>query len=75
MFCLVPGPGEVLIKVEACGICGADIETIEGVEKGIEYPRVPGHEVVGTIAQLSEQVPAYLKLGQCVWCWPSGWAL
>lgn len=62
----VPGPGEVLIKVEACGICGADTGTIEGLEKGVEYPRVPGHEVVGTIVQVSEQVPAYLKLGQRV---------
>jgi alcohol dehydrogenase len=62
----VPGPGEVLIKVEACGICGADTGAIEGHEKGVEYPRVPGHEVVGTIAKLPEQVPAYLKVGQRV---------
>ena len=33
----VPGPGEVLIKVEACGICGADSGVVEGLEKSVEY--------------------------------------
>ncbi|MGE3972488.1 MAG: alcohol dehydrogenase catalytic domain-containing protein, partial [Porticoccaceae bacterium] len=45
-----PGLGEALIQVEACGICGADAGAIEGLEPGLEYPRVPGHEVVGRIA-------------------------
>lgn len=61
-----PGPGEVLIKVEACGICGADSGVIEGLEKGVDYPRVPGHEVVGTIVRVSDALPAYLKPGQRV---------
>ncbi len=61
-----PGPGEVLIKVEACGICGADAGAIEGLEKGVEYPRVPGHEVVGTLYKTSEPLPAWLKPGQRV---------
>ncbi|CCJ91289.1 Alcohol dehydrogenase [Cronobacter turicensis 564] len=61
-----PGPGEVLIRVEACGICGADAGVIEGMEKGVTYPRVPGHEVVGTIAAIGEAAPGYLRVGQRV---------
>lgn len=61
-----PGPGEVLIKVEACGICGADSGVVEGLEKRVEYPRVPGHEVVGTICKTSGPLPAWLKPGQRV---------
>jgi D-arabinose 1-dehydrogenase-like Zn-dependent alcohol dehydrogenase len=44
-----PTAGTVLIKVEACGICHSDSFTVEGLFPGIQYPRVPGHEVVGTI--------------------------
>jgi D-arabinose 1-dehydrogenase-like Zn-dependent alcohol dehydrogenase len=44
-----PGPGSVRIKVQACGICHSDSITREGHMPGIQYPRVPGHEVVGVI--------------------------
>jgi D-arabinose 1-dehydrogenase-like Zn-dependent alcohol dehydrogenase len=44
-----PGTGEVRLKVEACGICHSDALTKEGVYPGIQYPRVPGHEVAGII--------------------------
>ena len=44
-----PGAGQVRIKVLACGVCHSDLFTKEGAWPGIEYPRVPGHEVVGTI--------------------------
>jgi D-arabinose 1-dehydrogenase-like Zn-dependent alcohol dehydrogenase len=44
-----PGAGSVRIKVEACGICHSDAMTKEGTWPGIEYPRVPGHEVAGII--------------------------
>ena len=60
------GPGEVLVEVEACGICGADAGAIEGLEAGIEYPRVPGHEVVGRIAALGPGVASSWKAGQRV---------
>lgn len=40
-----PGAGQVRIKVEACGICHSDAMTKEGLWPGIQYPRVPGHEV------------------------------
>ncbi len=44
-----PGAGSVRIKVQACGICHSDAMTKEGLWPGIQYPRVPGHEIAGTI--------------------------
>ena len=44
-----PSPGWVRIKVQACGICHTDSVTKEGLFPGIQYPRVPGHEVAGVI--------------------------
>ncbi|WP_261802981.1 alcohol dehydrogenase [Enterobacter sp. JUb54] len=61
-----PGKGEVLLRIEACGICGADAGAIEGREKNTVYPRVPGHEVVGIIVSLGDGVPSYLAVGQRV---------
>src|SRR5260370_42276592 len=46
-----PDPGQVRIKVEACGVCHSDVFTKEGSWPGIQYPRVPGHEVAGRIAE------------------------
>jgi len=46
----MPGAGEVLIEVEACGMCGADIGDIEQADPALKPPRVPGHEIVGRIA-------------------------
>ncbi|WP_095987380.1 alcohol dehydrogenase [Cystobacter fuscus] len=61
-----PGPGQVLLTVEACGICHTDALTVEGGFPGLEYPRVPGHEVVGHIAAVGERVAARWKVGQRV---------
>ena len=44
-----PSPGTVRIKVAACGVCHSDALVKEGLWPGIQYPRVPGHEVTGTI--------------------------
>jgi D-arabinose 1-dehydrogenase-like Zn-dependent alcohol dehydrogenase len=44
-----PGPGQVRIRVQACGVCHSDVITKEGLLPGISYPRVPGHEVAGVI--------------------------
>ena len=44
-----PGPGTIRIKVQACGICHSDSLTKEGQLPGIQYPRVPGHEVAGIV--------------------------
>src|SRR6185312_3197663 len=51
-----PGPGEVLVRVQACGVCHSDAFTIEGGVPGIEYPRVPGHEIAGRIEAVGEAV-------------------
>jgi D-arabinose 1-dehydrogenase-like Zn-dependent alcohol dehydrogenase len=55
----VPGPQEVLIKVAACGICHSDAFVREGGWPGIEYPRVPGHEVTGTIEDIGAAVASW----------------
>lgn len=47
-----PGEGAVRIKVEACGICHSDSLAKSGAMPGLQYPRVPGHEVVGTVEAL-----------------------
>jgi D-arabinose 1-dehydrogenase-like Zn-dependent alcohol dehydrogenase len=46
-----PKDREVLIKVEACGVCHGDAIPSQGTFPGLSYPRVPGHEVVGVIAE------------------------
>jgi D-arabinose 1-dehydrogenase-like Zn-dependent alcohol dehydrogenase len=56
-----PGVGHVLIKVQACGVCHSDVLTKEGSWPGIQYPRVPGHEVAGIIDELGAGVSAWNK--------------
>ena len=59
-----PGPGKVRIRVEACGVCHSDTGTVEGGFP-IEWPRVPGHEVVGRIDELGSGVQGW-AVGQRV---------
>lgn len=56
-----PGENQVLIKVEACGICHSDAFVKEGTFPGIQYPRVPGHEVVGVVEEIGSQVGIWKK--------------
>jgi len=56
-----PGAGQVRIKVQACGVCHSDVLTKEGAWPGIQYPRVPGHEVAGVIDELGAGVTAWKK--------------
>ena len=60
-----PGPGYVRIKVQACGVCHSDTVTKDGLFPGIQYPRVPGHEVIGVIDAVGSSVPRW-KPGQRV---------
>src|SRR6266516_1074009 len=60
-----PTPGTVRIKVSACGFCHSDALVKEGLWPGIQYPRVPGHEVAGTIDAVGEGVTRW-KIGQRV---------
>src|SRR6266478_305582 len=56
-----PGPGSVRIKVQACGVCHSDSVTKEGLFPGIQYPRVPGHEVAGVIDEIGSGVAGWKK--------------
>ncbi|MGA2719434.1 MAG: alcohol dehydrogenase [Candidatus Acidiferrales bacterium] len=56
-----PGAGQVRIKVQACGVCHSDVFTKEGLWPGIEFPRVPGHEVAGLIDEVGAGVSAWKK--------------
>src|SRR5882757_5297899 len=60
-----PGPGQVRIRVEACGICHTDAATVTGIYPGLKLPRVPGHEVVGRIEALGGGVARW-KVGERV---------
>lgn len=74
-----PGSGEVLVEVEACGICGTDLHIAEGEYRPISYPVILGHEFVGRIVALGEGVETLavgdrvvvdpsLYCGQCEYC-------
>jgi D-arabinose 1-dehydrogenase-like Zn-dependent alcohol dehydrogenase len=60
-----PGDGHVLIKVQACGICHSDSMTKEGQWPGLQYPRVPGHEIAGVIESVGPGVEEW-QAGQRV---------
>src|SRR5437867_10115375 len=56
-----PGAGQVRVKVEACGICHSDMFVKEGLWPGLQYPRVPGHEVAGRVDALGGNVTEWKK--------------
>src|SRR6478752_10078166 len=56
-----PGAGQVRVKVEACGICHSDVLVKEGLWPGLQYPRVPGHEVAGRVDALGDNVTGWTK--------------
>jgi len=60
-----PDAGQVRIKVQACGICHSDVLVKEGLLPGIQYPRVPGHEVAGIVNEVGAGVTTW-KIGQRV---------
>jgi D-arabinose 1-dehydrogenase-like Zn-dependent alcohol dehydrogenase len=60
-----PAPGQVRIRVQACGVCHSDSLTKEGQWPGIQFPRVPGHEVAGVLDAVAADVPVF-KVGQRV---------
>jgi D-arabinose 1-dehydrogenase-like Zn-dependent alcohol dehydrogenase len=64
-----PGPGQVRVKVEACGVCHSDVFVKDGLWPGLQYPRVPGHEIAGTVDAVGSEV-TYWKKG---WRVGVGW--
>jgi len=60
-----PGPGQVRIRVEACGVCHSDAATVEGQWPGLVLPRVPGHEAIGRIDDIGSGVTTW-SVGQRV---------
>lgn len=74
-----PGPGEVAVSIEACGVCRTDLHILEG-EVAARLPVVPGHQVAGTILEVGPSVPGFAAgrtvgigwmastCGQCAFC-------
>ena len=60
-----PGPGQLLIKVRACGVCRTDLHVVDGELKEAKPALIPGHEIVGIVEELGRGVEAF-RLGQCV---------
>jgi D-arabinose 1-dehydrogenase-like Zn-dependent alcohol dehydrogenase len=56
-----PGAGEVRIKVKACGICHSDVLVKDGLWPGVQYPRVPGHEVAGVVDEVGAGASVWKK--------------
>ncbi len=60
-----PGPSEVRVRIEACGVCHSDSFTVEGQMPGLTFPRIPGHEIAGVIDALGSGVTSW-RIGQRV---------
>jgi len=60
-----PASGQVRVKVDACGVCHSDVLVKEGLWPGLQYPRVPGHEIAGQLDALGDNVIGW-KVGQRV---------
>jgi D-arabinose 1-dehydrogenase-like Zn-dependent alcohol dehydrogenase len=67
-----PGPGPVRIKVQACGVCHSDLYTKEGLWPGLQFPRIPGHEVAEVIDQVGSGVTTWKKSDRAGVGWHGG---
>jgi propanol-preferring alcohol dehydrogenase len=76
---LVPGAGEILVEVMACGVCATDLKVVHGRLPGLSVPVVPGHEIAGRVAAVGrgvaglregDRVSLYHRItcGACAWC-------
>jgi D-arabinose 1-dehydrogenase-like Zn-dependent alcohol dehydrogenase len=64
-----PGPGQVVVRIEACGLCGTDVHVHHGIMPFVTLPIVPGHEPVGRIVEVGAGV-SDLRVGDRV---GAGW--
>lgn len=60
---VAPAKGEVLLKTRMVGFCGTDLSTFRGKNPLVTYPRIPGHEIAATIAEVGDGVPGHLQPG------------
>jgi propanol-preferring alcohol dehydrogenase len=67
----VPGPYEIVIKISYCGVCHTDLHMIEGELAGISLPRIPGHQVVGTVEKVGEKSSLFQRGDRAgvAWLW------
>ncbi|HHS12293.1 MAG TPA: alcohol dehydrogenase [bacterium] len=75
-----PGPGEILIRISACGVCHTELDEIEGRTPPSRFPMIPGHEIIGRIAKAGRRSKRfktgdrvgvgwiYSACGQCEYC-------
>ncbi len=54
-----PGPGELLLKVHACGVCRTDLHVVDGDLKDPKLPLVPGHQIVGRVVEIGDGVEGF----------------
>ena len=76
----VPGPTDLLVRVSVCGVCRTDLEIVEGRVAAPRYPLIPGHQVIGRVAQAGAEVSdihqgdrvgiawIHSACGLCKWC-------
>lgn len=67
----VPGPGEVVVRIKACGFCATDYKAIRGIRRNVRFPFIPGHEPAGVVACTGPAV-RHFREGDEVICQPSG---
>jgi 2-desacetyl-2-hydroxyethyl bacteriochlorophyllide A dehydrogenase len=58
----VAAAGQVVVKVDYCGVCGTDLHILEGEFPPTPYPIIPGHEFAGTVADRGPEIPSRLDL-------------
>jgi propanol-preferring alcohol dehydrogenase len=73
-----PGPGEVLIRIRTCAVCRTDLHVVDGELPQPKLPLIPGHEIVGVVAEAGKEAGRF-QMGDrvgvpwlgwtCGWCW------
>jgi len=59
----VPGPGELLVRIKACGLCGSDLRTLRSGHRNVELPWVIGHEICSEVIEQGSKYEGNLKIG------------
>jgi len=67
-----PKPGQVVVRIKACGICATDVKAIKGIRRNVTFPFIAGHEPSGIVARVGSGV-THFKEGDAVICQPSGY--